>query len=102
MAVTTVEGAGLASFHLAGLGSVNVLAGTKREGCCLLFVPSAVVNSVSFWVSDRLARWAVLASDPLVGVCSVTVVSTDRQARWSGLASVPLVRVGSVAVVAGR
>jgi sugar phosphate permease len=39
VAVTTVEGAGLASVLLAGVGSVNVLAGTKSEGaCCNLFL----------------------------------------------------------------
>jgi hypothetical protein len=47
-------------------------------------------------------RWYGLASAPLIGVGSVTVVRANRQGRWSCLASIPLVGVGSITVVTGQ
>jgi small ligand-binding sensory domain FIST len=44
---TTVEGAGLASVRLYGVGSVNVVADTTRKGAGLASVRLAGVGSVT-------------------------------------------------------
>jgi hypothetical protein len=99
VAVTTVDGACLASVPSAGVGSVTVKAGTNGEGAGLSCVPSDGVGSVTV-VACTTGEGAGVASVFLVFVGSVIVVA-DTRSEVSVLAFVRLADVGPLTVVAG-